>query len=299
MKQTPSYTLLLATLLAASLSAQDDPPAAQAGGVQKKAIIVASSQDGDGPQAIQIQSVEIGGDPENSFIDSGVFSFSTGDLGSGAAIRMATPMGMGNPAMMNLLQNKSIRDEIELVDDQYKKIQDFYKARQASIMKEVQSMINPALSGDGKKSNRSVQLRGNKIKEMIAKQQEESEEKLKDLLLPHQLKRLQQVSHQVRMKNSGALNALTQGKLKEELGLTEEDVDNLKEKSKSIQKKLEEDIAKLRAKAKEKLLGELSAKQKRKLEELMGDEFEYKQTDWRERLKEIESRMKKKSEDKK
>ena len=286
--------LLTGTFISGLIVGQDDPPTGEpATGIQQRAIIVARPEGGgDGPQEIEIQSFEFSTDGPGALGDHSMFSFSTAP---GAMVRLGTPSG--NSGMMNLLQNKSIREEIELVDDQYKKMQDFYKSRQASIMKEVQALIKPA-AGGGKKSNESVQLRGKKIKEMIDKQQKEAEDKLKDLLLPHQLKRLEQVSHQVRMKNSGTLNSLTRGKLKEELDLSDDDVKNLKDKSKSIQKKLEEDIAKLRAKAKKDLLKELSPKQQRKLEEILGDKFEYKPTDWQSRIKEIQERVKKRTEKK-
>ena len=117
---------------------------------------------------------------------------------------------------------------------------------------------------------------------------------MKDLLLPHQIKRLEQLSHQVSMKKGGAANALTSGKLKDELELSDDDVTKLKARSKELNEKLEKDIAALKAKVKKDLLKELSASQRKKLDELTGDEFEYKEQTWRDRIKQMETKAQKK-----
>lgn len=258
--------------------AQENEPPVQGATIQKSAIIVA--EPGDSLAApIRVQAVQLSG-------------------GDGAMWEMAIPSPVGGvfasynaggaPDMMGLLHNKSVREEIELVDEQYQKMQDYYRKSQQEINQAVKAMMKPVKSGDGK-INRSVQLQGKKLKELIEKQKAETEKKLKELLLPHQLKRLEQVSNQVTIKNMGTLNSLVRGKLKDELELTDEDIKRLKERSAKIEKKLQEDIAKLREKAKKDLLGELSSRQRNKLNELLGDRFEYKQPDFRSRIRELQN----------
>lgn len=258
--------------------AQDPPPNTppEGGGPQ---IIVAGARELQGGQAIEIQAIEISGD--NAAIDfTPAFSFST--PAGGAVFNMSSSGGSG---MMNLLQNDSVRNEVELSDEQYQKMQDFYQQRRTDIMKQVQQLTQLSRGGDDKVNNETVKLRGKKIKELIDGQQKEAEEKLKDLLLPHQLKRLEQVALRVQMKNVGTLNALVDGKLKEALELSDEDVTSLKDRWQEIDAQLQKDIAKLRDKAKQDLLKELSPTQKRKLDEVLGEEFDYQPTDWRKLLR--------------
>lgn len=279
-KLIPFATTALALLASTSIFAQD--PEIQVEGIQSRAIVVEANGD-DGPQNFQIQTIDLSGDL------AGEMSFAF----DASAVPAFGSVSSSN-GMMNMLNNKSVRDEIELVDDQYKKMQQFNQELQTAMMKEVQAMMKPAKSGDGKINNQSIQLRGTKLKELMKQQKEEAEKKLKDLLLPHQIKRLEQLSHQVSMKKAGAANALTNGKLKEELDLSDDDVAKLKARSKELNEKLEKDIAALKAKAKKDLLNVLSSSQRKKLEELTGDEFEYKEQTWRDRIKEMESKARKK-----
>lgn len=278
----PFVALTLA--LAASTATYAQDPEIQVEGIRSRAIVVGASDEG-GLENIEIQTIDLSG----------------GDLASGMSFSFDASSGpmfgsmSGSNGMMNMLNNKSVRDEIDLVDDQYKKMQEFNKNIQAAMMKEVQAMMKPVKSADGKTNNKSVQLRGTKLKDLIKQQKEEAEKKLKDLLLPHQIKRLEQLSHQVSMKKAGAANALTSGKLKEQLELTDDDVAKLKARSKELNEKLEKDIAALKAKAKKDLLKELSSSQRKKLEELTGDEFEYKEPTWRDRIKQMETKASKKS----
>lgn len=293
MKLKAITAVLGIVLIGAELKSQDEPPRIETAGIQRQAVIIANANQEGGEAPVELHSIQLSADLASG--DGNVYAFST--LGPGAM--SFSTNGANGSGLMNLLQNKSIRDEIELVDDQYKKMTQFYQQRQKEIMSEINSLIAPPLSGDKKKSNRSVQFRGTKLKELIKKQKEESESQLRELLLPHQLKRLEQVSHQVRMRNSGTLNALTRGKLKEELDLTDEDVKKLQTKSEEIQKDLEAEIAKLRAKAKKNLLKELSPTQRKKLDELMGEQFDYQPTDWKSQIKKMERRVSPKAKAKK
>lgn len=288
--KSKTLAITLALLFSNQILAQDEPPQVQASGIQQRAIIIADAQEGDSPQPIQFQSIQLSGDISNG--DGAMWSFASPEGATTMSFGLPAA-GSGGSGLMNLLHNKSIRDEIELVDDQYKKMKNFYKGRQDAIMKEVQALIKPALSGDSKKGNSSVQLRGKKLQELMQKQQEDSEAALNDLLLPHQRKRLEQVSLRMRMKNMGTVRAITQNPTKEKLGISDDLEKKLKTKEAELKKEFEAEMAKLRAKHKKELLNVLPSKQRRQLEELLGDEFEYKEPDWRSRLKEMGARIEK------
>lgn len=252
-----------------SIRGQEDPvplPAAALG----RAIIVDATVDGVDGAPLQIQTIELGSPP--SWDSTARMSFS-----------FAGPMGMAGRSgeLMNLINNESVRKEIDLVDDQYKKMRDFNKTIQEKIQKDIAQLINP----DSKTTNSSVKLRGKKIAETIKKHQTAAEKQLKELLLPHQVKRLEQVANQMTLKNRGTAGALASVKFKEALGLSDEEVENIKARSQEIQADLEKEIAKLREKAKKDLLKELTPAQRKKMDEIMGDEFEYKQPQWQQRLK--------------
>ncbi|MDB4640327.1 hypothetical protein OAF56_01720 [Pirellulaceae bacterium] len=274
----------LASVLAITTATIAQDPEIQVEGIRSRAIVVGASDQGELGN-IEIQAIDFSGDNLASGMS---FSF---DASSGP---MFSSMS-GSNGMMNMLENKSVRDEIELVDDQFKKMQEFNRELQSAMMKEVQNMMKPTKSADGKTNNKSIQLRGTKLKDLIKQQKEDAEKKLKDLLLPHQIKRLEQLSHQVSMKKSGTANALTSGKLKEQLELTDDEVAKLQARSKVLNAKLQQDIAALKAKAKKDLLKELSSSQRKKLDELTGDEFEYKEQTWRDRIKQIDTKTRKKA----
>ena len=106
--------------------------------------------------------------------------------------------------------------------------------------------------------------------------------------MPHQLDRLKQVALQMQMKSRGTAGALSSDKIAEALGLTEEQIKNLKSRSKELKKELAEKTKKLKDNAKQELIGMLSSEQQQKLKDLMGDEFTSNKDDWR---SDIQQRM--------
>ncbi len=250
----------------------------EAGELKQGAIIVKGKKGDVLPpliQAIQIDANLVG--PKKAF------SWSSNGIGTSSGVFGSTTAG-GD--MMKLLQNKSIRDEIELVDGQYEKMQNVNKTVQEEMMKQIKGLMEPA--GGGKDRTESTRLRAQNLADLmkkLKKQKEAAESQLKELLLPHQIKRLQELAYQVSLKNGGGtVDALTRGKLKEELELNDKDVEKLKMKSRELNLRLEKEIAALREKARKDLLDELSGKQKAKLKELVGDDFELKEPNRRSRL---------------
>ncbi len=253
----------------------------EAGELKQGAIIVKGKKGDVLPplmQAIQIDANLVGPNQAFSWSSNGIGS----SFGQAGVFGSTTAGG----DMMNLLQNKSIRDEIELVDGQYEKMQNVNKTVQEEIMKQVKGLMEPA--GGGKGRTESTRLRAQNLADLMKKmkkQKEAAESQLKELLLPHQIKRLQELAYQVSLKNGGGtVDALTRGKLKEELELNDKDVEKLKMKSRELNLRLEKEIAALREKARKDLLDELSGKQKAKLKELVGDDFELKEPNRRSRL---------------
>ena len=134
----------------------------EAGELKQGAIIVKGKKGDVLPpliQAIQIDANLVG--PKEAF------SWSSNGIGSSfgqAGVFGSTTAG-GD--MMKLLQNKSIRDEIELVDGQYEKMQNVNKTVQEEMMRQIKGLMEPA--GGGKDRTESTRLRAQNVADLMKK----------------------------------------------------------------------------------------------------------------------------------
>ena len=181
--------------------------------------------------------------------------------------------------LMGLLQNKSIREEIDLVDAQYQKMKDFQKAKSKDIQKVIKDVL-----GGGKVDAKAIE-------QLVKKSQGEASKQLEDMLLPHQISRLRQVSRQVQMQQRGTAEMLTSRAFAKELGLNDEEKKDLRDKAKEIEKRVKAQIAKLKADARKELIDTLPADKQAKLKEMIGENFNYEKPDMRSRLEEFRKKM--------
>lgn len=232
--------------------------------------VIAGDETGGAPMIFATRS-RVGGDggAEDIQIMSGSFSGGPAFISSSGGM-----LGGSAPNPWSMLSNPSVQKDLELVGDQLKQVEDL----QAEFARQMKEQI-----GDLTKGGFSAD-RFEGIGELVKKLQKEQHAKMEGLLLPHQIKRLKQVALQTHMKNAGAAGALVSAALAEELGITEEQQERLKERSKEIEKKLAEDTAKLKEKAKEELLKELTSKQRSLLKEMTGDKYEPQSKDWKESM---------------
>ena len=177
--------------------------------------------------------------------------------------------GVDEFELMSLLQNQSIRDEIELVEGQYEKMR--------KRNEEIKAKLNEVASSLMKGQNGTFKLTPEALKKIAERQtelQQNAKADLEDMLLPHQIKRLRQVAFQNQMNRFGAAEALTSGTLAEKLGLSDEQKELLKEKSIEIERRVKKEVAKIRADAKQELYRVLDASQRAMLNELVGEHFQ-------------------------
>ena len=104
-----------------------------------------------------------------------------------------------------------------------------------------------------------------------------TDEKVNEILLPHQRKRFDQLRLQTQMRNSGA-GALENEKLIEQLGITDEQREELKKKRAEVEEKLRQKLDQLRKEAQDEIFSVLTPAQRDTLKELVGREFEFKST---------------------
>lgn len=223
-------------------------------------------------------------------LDGTEIPFDSGAVITEMSIGSVDDNGSAEQDLMRMLRNKSIREELELADDQFKQMQEFNSQQQ----KEMQSLTRDLLKGigNGGQLNVDPDLLKN-LQEKMRTRGEQSKKQLEEMLLPHQVTRLKQIAYQRNMENNGSANALTNGELAEELQLTDEQKKQLREKSATINKRLEDEIAKLRAEAKEELFSVLSEDQRDKLRHLIGKEFKSEKGSPLDRLESIRSGLKK------
>ena len=180
--------------------------------------------------------------------------------------------GRGN-SKLEYLGNKKVQDELGILDEQLEDIE--------ALGSEARDVMRNAFSGMREKfQDLSREERDELMTEIRAKIKEDMkavEEKVDDILVPHQTERLDQLLLQGQMGRNGVPGAL-EG-LREKLGISESEFDELaeklKEKEKEVKEKLDEDIKKLRAEAQDEVLSVLPADMQAKIKQMIGESFEF------------------------
>jgi hypothetical protein len=179
---------------------------------------------------------------------------------------LGRPMGWSNQkyggegTTFGLLSSPKIREDLEMIDSQYEKLQQVY----TQIQKRSAEQLRKVDFNDPK--NMTVYIR---------KIREEAEKDLEKALLPHQLKRLQQLNAQSQLRWRSLAGLLTSEPFKTRLEISEDQSDELQNAEEEIERELEKKIAKLRSEAREELISNLKQKQRDQVKELFGDAFEF------------------------
>jgi hypothetical protein len=164
---------------------------------------------------------------------------------------------------------ESVKKDLELVDEQTQKIN---KIR-TDLQKQTSEMYK-------KTSGLSREERMKKYREMNEELAEKIENQIKEVLLPEQMARLEQISLQMKLRSYYGLGQTLSGDdLVEALDISERQKKELLEVQQKVQQEMREKInefhAKIRAEAQEEILKVLSKKQRDKLEKMKGEKFEY------------------------
>ena len=95
----------------------------------------------------------------------------------------------------------------------------------------------------------------------------------KDVLLPHQVADLKRYALQASFQRGGGARML-QGRLAEDLNITDDQKEALREKAEEVQKWMQQEQAKLRDQAMQKLIGVLDSEQQAKFKEMYGEQVD-------------------------
>ncbi|MDG1510986.1 MAG: hypothetical protein P8R31_04770 [Mariniblastus sp.] len=179
----------------------------------------------------------------------------------------------GQVSQLNLLGQEAVQKELELVSDQVDAIKEA-QDRQREMMREVFMGARDRMQG---LDNDERQELFKEIQEEMKEANSGLENEVMEELLPHQISRLKQLYNQAQTNRSGgAQSGSMPNSLVEDLGLTEEQLKELKEKAAEVSQRLKEKVAKLQAQAQDEIFSSvLTKEQLGKYEELMGDKFEF------------------------
>ncbi len=111
-----------------------------------------------------------------------------------------------------------------------------------------------------------------KIQEEVQAKMKEIEEEANQILLPHQIKRLEQLTLQNRQQR-GATAALES--IADKLDISDEQMNSLRAKAEEAQKEFEAKVAKAREEMQNSVLSVLNSDQRQKYMDLIGDRFEF------------------------
>ena len=194
------------------------------------------------------------------------------ELGSEAfGVRISeNPTNVSQAPLINLINHPSIEKELMLSDEQQSKIKQIRVEGRKAIQEAAKEISLNQLNADGSRATT----------ENLGKIAENQDHLLREVLLPHQIKRLQEISFQALVLDYGIIQVLKSTITGKEFGIDDEQLQSLKKEGERIEKKLAEDIERLKVRANEELLGHLTSDQKAKFNDFHGEPFRATKADW-------------------
>lgn len=176
--------------------------------------------------------------------------------------------GFGNNPLF-LLMNEKVREELEIVDGQM----DELTTLQDDMRSEMQNMFQ----GMGNVDPADRQQMMDDLRKDMEEKAKEMQAKVDKILLPHQQTRLKQLAFQSQARGQAGGSLLNSDELKDELSITPEQEDKMKEAAEKAQEEMRAEVMKLQKKAEDKVLSVLSTEQQQKYRTLVGDPFDFGQ----------------------
>ena len=174
--------------------------------------------------------------------------------------------GAGFGGLADVLRRDDVRKDLELLDDQVAQLQKLAEGRRDQ-MRDLFSGLRDV----------PQEQRGEKMRELFQKSQQDLEAEVGKILLPHQMKRAKQLEMQLRLR--GGLGRLGD-QTAQELGLTDEQKEKLRGKSDQLEEEIRKKIAELRTQAQNELLKMLTPAQQAKWKDMVGEPFEFQREEF-------------------
>ena len=154
----------------------------------------------------------------------------------------ATKYGTSQNNLVDLLGDPAVRKELDMVDSQFEELKAVNLDFQQKVADEIKSL-------DLTDSKQILNTVGNITKS--------AEGRFENVLLPHQVERLRQLSMRTRLKRQSLVEVITSDPVATDLNVSDGQSQKLREAEREINAELQREIAQLRAKAREKLLSQL------------------------------------------
>ncbi len=180
--------------------------------------------------------------------------------------------GMMGNSSMSLLGDSRVAEELELDEEQVDALDELQ-----GDMRDVFRETFGAMRERFREPDVDREALMEEIRDAIQEKMESVDEKLEEVLLPHQMSRLSELTFQMQAKRGGTQGLLNNSKIKEELGLTDDQIEAVKEKAEEVKDKLEEQIAKAREDAQNEILSVLTPEQQNKIKKMLGESFAFEE----------------------
>lgn len=171
----------------------------------------------------------------------------------------------GLAGSLNLLRRQDVRKELELLDDQIRELESYGRQVQVRMQERFRQQMQELRDAEPEQRMQS-------IRETAKKLNTEIKEHVAQVLLPHQVQRLEQIERQQRMQGAGL--AAWVG-VAAELDISEQQRQQLRTKAVAIEQEMRRKFAELRRQAQDELLSVLTPEQQTEFRALMGKPFEF------------------------
>ena len=191
-------------------------------------------------------------------------------LQSSAQIRGGGPGGMMGDSPLTLINDPNVIDELELVEEQIESLN--------ALQNDMRTVFRESFSGMRsrfREKNVDRQSLMQEIRDKIQSQMGDIETELNEILLPHQVTRLDELHFQMQASRSGTEGMLSNPRVKERLGLTDQQIQEIQDKAEEVKTNLDEEIKALRESARKEILSVLTSDQQKQIKEMMGDSFDF------------------------
>lgn len=177
--------------------------------------------------------------------------------------------GGGAGGSMFLLTNENVQKELDLVDDQVEEL----KALQEEVQNEMRDMFSGMRDMDPSERESAMEDLRSKMESKMT----DFQKRVDEVLLPHQQKRLKQLTVQSQSRGRGIGSGLLSDTVKKELDITSEQEEKMREAAEKAQEEYQAELRKLQSKFEDRVLNQLTDDQRKKYKELVGDAFDFGQ----------------------
>lgn len=184
----------------------------------------------------------------------------------------STPFAGASAKTSSLLSRRNIQRDLELTSEQVEKLRELRKNGDSAIQQMMKDFRDRAREMDPDERREFYR----KLADERKKNAEELDDKINDILMPFQTKRLKQIKiqYQIQHMSRNSASPILHPAIKDELGIDEEQEASIKKKIAEVEAQLKKDIAELRKKAADEVFDELSKDQQKAFEELVGEKLE-------------------------